>query len=138
MRALVLFVSLIALTSCERAPEPAFDRERWALARGADITADYPRASMVCSAIAAGVAPGAMREEVRALLGPPDNDDGDVSDIYSVGLELTAPDEILLSIYYGDTNVVQDVLLHHDWGVEYLRPQTPGRCGGNWRFVHER
>ncbi|MBL8545925.1 MAG: hypothetical protein JNL81_05635 [Hyphomonadaceae bacterium] len=130
MRALVLFLSVVALTACE----PAFDRERWASARGADIT-DSPRGSMVCPTIAAGVVPGATREEIRALLGPPDNGDSGASDVYSVGLEFTAPDEILLSIYYGDTNVVQDVLLHHDWGVEYLRPRTPGTCGGNWSFV---
>jgi hypothetical protein len=91
---------------------------------------------MVCAAIAAGVVPGATREEIRELLGPPDSDFTE-TDIYDVGLEFTSPDEVGLIIYYGDTNVAQDVMLHHDWGHEYLRPRTPGTCGGNWEFQRE-
>lgn len=90
---------------------------------------------MVCAAIAAGVVPGATREEIRALLGPPDGEHYTQSDTYDVGLELTSPDEVILSIYYGDANVAQEVLLHHDWGVEYLRPHMPGTCGSGWSFV---
>jgi hypothetical protein len=128
MRALFL-LPIIVLTACEPA---AFDRERWASGRGADAS-DNPRESMVCAAIAAGVVPGAKRDEIRELLGPPDGDFAE-NDIYDVGLEFTSPDEVILSIYYGDQDAAQEVMLHHDWGVEYLRPQTPGTCGGDWAF----
>jgi hypothetical protein len=130
MRILLLGLAL-TLAACE----PAFDRARWASGRDADEW-DNPRESMVCAAIAAGVVPGATREEIRALLGPSDGG-SQVSDVYSVGLEFTSPDEVLLSIYYADTNVAQDVMLHHDWGVEYLRQRIPGTCGGNWSFERE-
>jgi hypothetical protein len=134
MRALLVLSLVLVLAAC------GFDRARWAAARGVDAS-DNPRASMVCDAVAAGVAPGARKANVRALLGAPDFE-GEVTDVYEVGLEFTSPDEVSLSIGYGGEGVVERVALRHDWGHEVLRPQVRGtrgaRCDGEWGFYTER
>jgi hypothetical protein len=136
MRALLVLSLVLVLAAC------GFDRARWAAARGVDAS-DNPRASMVCDAVAAGVVPGATREKVRFLLGPPDEgppgeEHPEIADIYEVGLEYTSPDLILFSVAYGSDDIVDEVVLTHDWGSEYLRPSASGACGGDWSFVRER
>lgn len=128
-RALLLAVLATLLAGC------GFDRARWASGRGADA-ADNPRADMVCDAVAAGVAPGARKADVRDLLGAPNFED-DVSDVYDIGLEFTSPDEVALSIGYDGDGVVERVALRHDWGHEVLRPQVRGTCGGDWSFQRD-
>lgn len=125
---LVLVPLLLVVASC------GFNSARWAAARGINA-GDNPRAAMVCDAVAAGLQPGARKDEIRALLGAPDSE-GPTADVYEVGLEFTAPDLIVLGIQYDDAGaVVETVTLGHDWGFETLQRSVPGSCGDNWAFV---
>lgn len=88
---------------------------------------------MVCDAVAAGLTPGTHKNDVRELLGPPDGE-GEVSDVYEIGLEAFSPDEVVLGISYNSEGIVDEIRLAHDWGHERLRPRFLGTCGGNWSF----
>lgn len=84
-----------------------FDRAKWETGRG-QATTDNPRSDMIKDARAAGVAPGAMRMDVIALLGQPDTHSS-ARDNWYLGRSPSAPDFRVLTVQYDGRGVVTEV-----------------------------
>ena len=84
----------------------AFDAERWRAQAGTEALMERnPRGDMAGELIAEHLPPGRTREEVHALLGPPEFVDGD-ADVYELGRSAYGVDYEQLAIVYADDRLV--------------------------------
>jgi hypothetical protein len=81
-----------------------FDRTAWDAGKG-NFSGKNPRLGMVSKAIAAGVKPGAKRDEVHGIIGLPDKVE-DRTDAWYLGQNDMAPDYVTLVVRYDANDVV--------------------------------
>ncbi len=102
----VALAATLALAGCAGTAPSRFDSAAWQAQRGAEPQQN--RRGAMLPALQQALRPGMARDEVIALLGPPDRHDAAAgSDVYELGVSGYGVDEAYYQLDYRDGKLVE-------------------------------